>query len=468
MDPLDGQDVYAAEKILKSRTRKGKTEYLIKWKGWSNQHNTWEPSSNILNENLFTESGFSIPSGFKGGSRRGTKRSNRGRKRKVKEISDSDDSDGDNQSYEDEGASESRSEGSEISLRSSTHSRPGTPLVVVGEPTGESAKSVSKPRKRGPKSKKTLNDIPSTSVSILKTKETNGDEENKLDVKELKEEKTDKEQTAEECREREVERELDEKEMEVKCSTSKTKLNLSDILDTDNIGKDNCALSEAEIFRIIKDDVSDSAGGKNVENKVEVKLKKPEVFEGRSGSVQVVSNGQEQIISRLAFVVEGTSGLSQSSEQLQLHDYGDSDESRIRVIADQLKNETKIWTDANNTRFESFQYNGTHTITEVTVNQHTVPIIEFDFWLMFTRLDKLISFANCAMSVKLGIEGYCKGRAVVPWGRVLPTALTQSDWAEAEVMLRFRCCKRHVAASETPLVLTLHSTTPLANRFVKR
>lgn len=63
-----------------------------------------------MNENLFTESGFSVPSGFKGGTRKGTRRSNRGRKRKVREISDSDDSDGDNQSY-DEGASESRSEG---------------------------------------------------------------------------------------------------------------------------------------------------------------------------------------------------------------------------------------------------------------------------------------------------------------------------------------------------------------------
>lgn len=63
-----------------------------------------------MNENLFTESGFSVPSGFKGGTRRGSRRSNRGRKRKAKEISDSDDSDGDNQSY-DEGASDTRSEG---------------------------------------------------------------------------------------------------------------------------------------------------------------------------------------------------------------------------------------------------------------------------------------------------------------------------------------------------------------------
>lgn len=48
----------------------------------------------------------------------------------------------------------------------------------------------------------------------------------------------------------------------------------------------------------------------------------------------------EQLISRMAFVVERTSGLSQCSEQLQLHDYGNSGESEILVLADQMKNET--------------------------------------------------------------------------------------------------------------------------------
>ncbi|VDN89578.1 unnamed protein product [Brugia pahangi] len=367
MDPLDGQDVYAAEKILKSRTRKGKTEYLIKWKGWSNQHNTWEPSSNILNENLFTESGFSIPSDFKGGTRKGNRRSNRGRKRKVKEISDSDDSDDDNHSY-DEGASESHSEGSEVSPKSSIHSRLGTP--IPSGPVVESSKSSKTPRKRGPKSKKILSDVPMTSIPALKVNEVKHNDDSKLDPKE---EKPDEEQVAEDSLEMEVEKELDKKEeAKFRILPSETMLNLP---GADKVRKDS-ALSEAEIFRTIKGDESKLVEEKNAKREVEIKLKKPEVFEGRSGSVQVVSNGQEQVINRLAFVVEGTSGLSRSSEQLQLHDYGDSDERRIRVIADQLKNETKIWTDANNTRFESFQYNGSHTITEVTVNQHTVPIIE--------------------------------------------------------------------------------------------
>ncbi|KAL4002201.1 Chromo (CHRromatin Organization MOdifier) domain family protein [Acanthocheilonema viteae] len=333
MDPLDGQDVYAAEKILKSRTRKGKTEYLIKWKGWSNQHNTWEPSSNILNENLFTESGFSVPSDFKGGARKGTRRSNRGRKRKVKEISDSEDSDGYNQSY-DEGASDTRSEGSETSPRSSIHSRPETPIALTEEPSTESSKSPKMPRKRGPKSKKMSNEIPRTSIPVSKINEAKNNDD-KLELKELKEEKSDKEQGVEESPKTEADIELDNKK-KTESISSDTKLDLS---GTDKVGKNEAALSEAEIFRIIKYDESGAIEEENAKGD-EVKLKKPEVFEGRSGSVQVVSNGQEQIINRLAFVVEGTSSLSRSSEQLQLHDYGDSDESRIRVIADHLKNET--------------------------------------------------------------------------------------------------------------------------------
>ncbi|XP_051766647.1 chromobox protein homolog 6a isoform X1 [Ctenopharyngodon idella] len=46
--------VFAAESILKSRVRKGRIEYLVKWKGWALKHSTWEPEENILDDRLIT------------------------------------------------------------------------------------------------------------------------------------------------------------------------------------------------------------------------------------------------------------------------------------------------------------------------------------------------------------------------------------------------------------------------------
>ncbi|XP_037030043.1 chromodomain helicase hrp3-like isoform X2 [Bradysia coprophila] len=45
---------YRVEKVLGRRIRKGEVEYLIKWKGYRKDHNTWEPSSN-LDEKLVEE-----------------------------------------------------------------------------------------------------------------------------------------------------------------------------------------------------------------------------------------------------------------------------------------------------------------------------------------------------------------------------------------------------------------------------
>ncbi|CAN9510789.1 unnamed protein product [Ophioblennius macclurei] len=48
-----GERVFAAESIIKRRVRKGRLEYLVKWKGWSPKYSTWEPEENILDQRLF-------------------------------------------------------------------------------------------------------------------------------------------------------------------------------------------------------------------------------------------------------------------------------------------------------------------------------------------------------------------------------------------------------------------------------
>ncbi|XP_023332064.1 polycomb group protein Pc [Eurytemora carolleeae] len=50
-----GDQVFAAEAITKKRIKKGKTEYLVKWKGWSPRFSTWEPEENILDPRLIQQ-----------------------------------------------------------------------------------------------------------------------------------------------------------------------------------------------------------------------------------------------------------------------------------------------------------------------------------------------------------------------------------------------------------------------------
>ncbi|KAG9350295.1 hypothetical protein JZ751_026649, partial [Albula glossodonta] len=47
-----GAQVFDAECILNKRPKKGKFEYLVKWRGWSSKHNSWEPEENILDPRL--------------------------------------------------------------------------------------------------------------------------------------------------------------------------------------------------------------------------------------------------------------------------------------------------------------------------------------------------------------------------------------------------------------------------------
>ena len=54
-DSTLGEDVYAAERILKSCKRQGNLEYLVKWANYPVSQSTWEPEENFLDKCLLEE-----------------------------------------------------------------------------------------------------------------------------------------------------------------------------------------------------------------------------------------------------------------------------------------------------------------------------------------------------------------------------------------------------------------------------
>jgi hypothetical protein len=45
---IEGELEYNVEKVIDSRMRRGHLEYLVKWDGYTSEHNTWEPEANLL------------------------------------------------------------------------------------------------------------------------------------------------------------------------------------------------------------------------------------------------------------------------------------------------------------------------------------------------------------------------------------------------------------------------------------
>ncbi|KRX87865.1 Chromobox -like protein 2, partial [Trichinella pseudospiralis] len=58
-------DVFMAECIMNERVRNGKKEYLVRWEGYSEKYDSWEPAEHILGEELFAEFKKAKENGFK-------------------------------------------------------------------------------------------------------------------------------------------------------------------------------------------------------------------------------------------------------------------------------------------------------------------------------------------------------------------------------------------------------------------
>jgi hypothetical protein len=44
---VEGQEEWEVEQIVDSRTRKGQKQYLVKWEGWPDNYNSWEPDEHL-------------------------------------------------------------------------------------------------------------------------------------------------------------------------------------------------------------------------------------------------------------------------------------------------------------------------------------------------------------------------------------------------------------------------------------
>lgn len=49
----EGGERFEIERIVEKRYRNNRLEYLIKWRGYSNSENTWEPGRYLLIKSFF-------------------------------------------------------------------------------------------------------------------------------------------------------------------------------------------------------------------------------------------------------------------------------------------------------------------------------------------------------------------------------------------------------------------------------
>ena len=52
---IDGEEEWEVEEILDSRWHRKRFQFLVKWKGFSREHNSWEAASDVKAPDLVTE-----------------------------------------------------------------------------------------------------------------------------------------------------------------------------------------------------------------------------------------------------------------------------------------------------------------------------------------------------------------------------------------------------------------------------
>ncbi|KRZ19662.1 NAD(P)H-hydrate epimerase, partial [Trichinella pseudospiralis] len=79
-------DIFMADCIMNERIRKGKKEYLVRWEGYSEEYDTWEPAAHILGQELLKEFKEAKKKGFKNAYEYNQYKKNHLRKTTAKKV----------------------------------------------------------------------------------------------------------------------------------------------------------------------------------------------------------------------------------------------------------------------------------------------------------------------------------------------------------------------------------------------